>query len=135
MAGKAEEGLTLIEGWPKYEVGLTKGALMIRFSSTNLDSIEREAQRLEKMGLKRGVHFSVNMPEEGRDGYVSVLKEGLAYAAWLSVRGRRERQRMAAKFVERILKRAEEKGKKVYEKVFRDCRRGQGVGLPEAGAL
>jgi hypothetical protein len=76
---KLKKGLTLIEGWPKYEVGLTKGALMIRFSSTNLDSIEREAQRLEKMGLKRGVHFSVNMPDKGRDGYVSVRRRARRY--------------------------------------------------------
>jgi hypothetical protein len=33
------------------------------------------------MGLKRGVHFTVNMPEDGGKGYVSILKDGLAYAA------------------------------------------------------
>jgi hypothetical protein len=120
---KLEKGLTLMEGWPKYLVRLAKGALDVRFTSTNPASIEREAQRLEKMGLERGVHFSVKMPKGGKAGYVSVLKEGLAYAAWLSVRGEDEQQRRsAADFVKHVLRRAEKAcgGRKeecaVYEK-------------------
>jgi hypothetical protein len=35
---KLEEGLVLMEGWPKYLVRLKDGALMIRFSSTDPDS-------------------------------------------------------------------------------------------------
>jgi hypothetical protein len=81
------------------------------------DSIEREAQRLRDMGLMEGKHFTVKMPEEGRDGYVSVLKEGLAYAAWLSVHGSGRQRELAATFVEYILRRAKEEGEKVYEKV------------------
>jgi hypothetical protein len=106
---KLEEGLTLREGWPKYEVRLVEGALVIRYKTTNSGNIEQVAQWLEKRGLKRGVHFSVEMPEEGRDGYVSILSEGLAYAAYLSVHGKDEDQRkLAADFVKYILKRAEE---------------------------
>jgi hypothetical protein len=78
---KLEKGLTLIEGWPKYEVGLAKGALTVRFGSTRRDRIERERQRLKDMGLVEGEHFTVKMPESGGRDYVSVLKEGLAYAA------------------------------------------------------
>jgi hypothetical protein len=84
---KLEEGRVLKEGWPEYYVGLNKGALVIRFSSTNPDSIAREVQRLRDMGLEEGKHFTVKMPEGGKKGYVSILKEGLAYAAWLSVYG------------------------------------------------
>jgi hypothetical protein len=115
---KLEEGLTLREGWPKYYVGLSSsGGLEVRFSSTNPDSIEQETQRLKKMGLVEGVHFVVKMPEEGRYGYVSILREGLAYAAWLSVYGKDEQQRrLAADFVEYILQRAEKAGDDVYEK-------------------
>jgi hypothetical protein len=107
---KLKEGFTLREGWPKYHVGLSSGgALVISFSSTNLDSIKQEVQRLKEMGLEEGKHFSVKMPVGGEAGYVSILKEGLAYAAWLSVRGKDEEQReLAAEFVELILKRAEE---------------------------
>jgi hypothetical protein len=39
------------------------------------------------MGLEEGKHFTVKMPEEGRDGYVYIRREGLAHAAWLFVRG------------------------------------------------
>jgi len=99
-------------------VGLSSsGGLEVRFSSTNPDSIEQGTQRLKKMGLVEGVHFVVKMPEEGRYGYVSILREGLAYAAWLSVYGKDEQQRrLAVDFVEYILQRAEKAGDDVYEK-------------------
>jgi hypothetical protein len=107
---KLEKGLTLREDWPKYHVGLDHhGSLVVRFASTDLDSIRRETQRLENMGLVEEVHFTVKMPEEGRNGYVRILKMGLAYAAWLSVRGEDKQQReLAAAFVELILQRARE---------------------------
>ena len=114
---KLERGLTLKEGWPRYHVGLGyHNSLEVRYGSTNPDSIEREAQRFREMGLEEGVHFTVKMPEgEGR-GYVSVLKEGLAYVSWLSENGKGERRKLAARFVKYILQRAEEAGKEVYEK-------------------
>ncbi len=68
------------------------------------------------MGLEEGVHFTVKMPEEGRYGYVRILREGLAYAAWLSVYGSGRQRELAAEFVEYILRRAEEAGKEVSEK-------------------
>jgi len=107
---KLESGRVLMEGWPKYKVGLARsGALEVRFASTNRNSIEREKQRLEKMGLVEGVHFSVKMPDGRKAGYVSVLKEGLAHAAWLSVHGKDKDQReLAADFVKIILQRARE---------------------------
>jgi hypothetical protein len=114
---KLEEGLTLKEGWPKYNVGLNKGAPMVRFGSTSPDSIQREAQRLREVGLEEGKHFTVKMPEEGRDGYVYIRREGLERAAWLSVYGSGRQRELAAEFVEYILQRAGEAGEEVYEKV------------------
>jgi len=114
---KLEKGRVLMEGWPKYEVRLSgSGGLMVRFASPNSNSIKQVAQRLENMGLVKGVHFTVKT-EEGRDGYVYIRKEGLAHAAFLSVYGKDEEQRrLAAKFVKHILRRAEEAGKEVYKK-------------------
>jgi hypothetical protein len=81
------------------------------------------------MGLMEGVHFSVKMPEEGRYGYVSILKEGLSYAAFLSVYGKDEQQRrLAAEFVEYILQRAEEAGKEFYEKAREVVEEGRARG-------
>jgi Fe2+ transport system protein FeoA len=57
------------------------GTLDVRYRSTNPDNIKQEAQRLRAMGLEEGVYFTVKMPEGGEKGYVSILKEGLAYAA------------------------------------------------------
>jgi hypothetical protein len=114
---KLESGRVSMEGWPKYLVRLSSsGALEVRFASTSPDSIEREAQRLREMGLEEGEHYTVKMPEGGGRGYVSILREGLAYAAWLSVNGSGEQQKLAAEFVKYILQRAKEKGEKVYEK-------------------
>jgi len=112
---KLERGRALMEGWPKYSVGLAKGALAVIYRSTNPDNIEQAVQRLKDMGLVKGVHFSVKMPEGNRVGYVAILKEGLAYAAWLSVHGSGRRRELAAEFVEYILQRAKEGGEEVYE--------------------
>jgi hypothetical protein len=80
------------------------------------------------MGLVEGVHFSVKMPEGGKNGYVSILKEGLAYAAWLSVYGSGEQQKLAAEFVKYILRRAEEAGKEVYKKAQKVVEEGRARG-------
>ena len=122
---KLEKGRVLMEGWPKYLVRLKEGALVVRFASPNPDSIEREAQRLEKMGLKRGVHFTVEMPEEGRDGYIYILRGGLERIAWLSVYGEGEQQKLAADFVELILRRAEEAGEEVRKKAEEIVKEGK----------
>jgi len=125
---KLEKGRVLMEGWPKYYVRLSSsGALEVRFASTDRNSIEQEAQRFRKMGLEENVHFTVKMPEEGRHGYVYIRREGLAHAAWLSVHGEGEQQRLAARFVELILQRAEEAGydmrKKAEEIVMKGLER------------
>jgi hypothetical protein len=117
---------------PPRGYGLTlsrSGALMVRYISTNPDSIEREARRLREMELVEGLHFTVKMPEGGKAGYVSVLKEGLVYAAWLADGGAAgERQKLAADFVGRILEKAEARGGAVYEKVRRAVEAGRAVG-------
>jgi hypothetical protein len=115
---KLEKGRVLMEGWPRYHVGLARsGALVVKFGSPKPDSIAREGQRLRAMRLEEGRHFTVKMPEGGGRGYMSILKEGLAYAAWLKVYGSGRQRELAAKFVEYILERAEKAGKEVYEKV------------------
>jgi hypothetical protein len=126
---KLERGRMLMEGWPKYYVGLSGGgALDVRCRSANPDGIGRETQRLREMGLEEGRHFAVKIPEGGRDGYVSILKEGLSYAAWLSVYGSGKRQRLAAEFVEYILQRAWEEGNDVYRKALEVVEEGRARG-------
>jgi hypothetical protein len=126
---KLERGITLKEGWPKYNVQLThSGALVVRYRSTNPESIERIAEELRKMGLEEERHFTVKMPKGGKAGYVRVLREGLERAAWLSVHGSKGQRELAADFVDLILDRAEEKGGAVHEKALEVVDRGREVG-------
>jgi hypothetical protein len=130
---KLEEGLTLMEGWPKYNVMLKDGALEVRFASTDPDSIQQVARQLNEIGLVEGEHFTVKMPEGERAGYVSILKEGLAYAAWLSVHSKDDKQRrLAARFVEHILQRAGWAGNDVHEKAAKIVEEGRSRGSQEA---
>jgi len=75
-----------------------------------------------------GRHFSVKMPEGDSHGYVYIRREGLERAAWLSLHGEGERQRLAAKFVEYILRRAEEEGEEVYRKALEAVEEGRARG-------
>jgi hypothetical protein len=130
---KLEKGRTVWEGWPKYHVGLARsGALDVKYQSTNSGNIEREAHRLRAMGLKEEVHFTVKMPEDGGKGYVYIRREGLAYAAWLSVYGSGRQRKLAAEFVKYILQRAREKGENVYRKALEVVEEGK-KGLREEG--
>jgi Fe2+ transport system protein FeoA len=131
---KLEGGVTLIEGWPRYEVGLVEGALVVRFSSTDRNSIQREAQRLKAMGLEEGIHFSVKMPEEGREGYVSILREGLKRAAWLSKYGSGRQRELAARCGVHTPE-GEGGGRRRVRKSQKDHRGGKGEGLFEAEGL
>jgi len=74
---KLERGRALKEGWPKYGLGLARGALEVRYQTTNASNVEREVERLRAMGLTEGKHFSAKTPEGGKRGYVSILKGGL----------------------------------------------------------
>jgi hypothetical protein len=104
------------------------GALIVRFITTNAANLEREVRRLREMGLVEGLHFSVKAPEGGKAGRVSILKEGLAYAAWLAARGSGEQQKLAAELVGRILEKAERRGGAVYEKVKKVVEEGMARG-------
>jgi hypothetical protein len=125
---KLEKGRMLKEGWPKYHVGLVEGALVVRYHSINPGAIKREAQRLRDMGLVEGRHFSVKMPEGGRNGYVRILREGLAYAAWLSVHGSGRQRELAAELISYILERAREGGENVYRKAVEVVEEGRARG-------
>jgi len=59
---------------------------------------------------------------------VSILREGLERAAWLSVHGSGDRQRHAAEFVSYMLKRAGEEGGAVYRKALEVVEEGRARG-------
>jgi len=102
---------------------------LLRRVAINPASIEREAQRLREVGLEEGRHFSVKMPGGGEAGFVRILREGLVYAAWLSMYGSVEQRRLAAEFVEYILGRAWDAGEDVYRKALAAVEEGKARGL------
>ena len=127
-----KKGRVSAEGRPGYLIRLDHhGTLVVKYQSTKPDRIEREAQRLENMGLTRGVHFTVKIPEGGGRGYVWIRREGLAYAAWLSEYGSEEQRRLAAEFISYILQRAWEAGKEVYKKAEKIVEEGKARGILE----
>ncbi len=103
--------------YPRYSVQVKpNGALEVRYSSLVPSRIMLEAKRLREMGLMDGMHFTVNSSRNGTM-YIYIRMGGLIRAAWLSVHGSGERQKLAAEFVEYILQRAWEAGEEVYEKI------------------
>jgi len=119
---KLEKGRVLMKGWPKYYVQLMKDGVVYR--SPNPKSIEREKQRLENLGLIEDKHFTVKMPEEGRDGYVRILREGIEYIAWLAVYGSETQRKLAEAFIELILLRAEEADEEMRKKLEKIVEKG-----------
>jgi hypothetical protein len=77
------------------------------------------------VGLEEGRHFAVKMPGGGEAGFVRILREGLAYAAWLSMYGSVEQRRTAAEFVEYILQRAWDAGETCIGRPWRRWRRAR----------
>ena len=94
------------------------------YRSPNPKSIEREKQRLENLGLIEDKHFTVKMPEEGRDGYVRILREGIEYIAWLAVYGSETQRKLAEAFIELILLRAEEADEEMRKKLEKIVEKG-----------
>jgi hypothetical protein len=126
---KLEGGLTLREDWPKYHVGLDHhNSLEVRYGSTNPESIKQVAEQLRATGLVEKTHFTAKMPYGGKRGYVRILREGLAYAAWLSVHGSGDQQRLAAELVEYILRRAREESEDAYRKALEIVEEGKARG-------
>jgi hypothetical protein len=125
---KLEEGFTLREGWPKYKGLARSGSLVVKYETTDPDNIVREVQRLKKMGLVEGVHFTVKVPKGGEKGYVSILRKGLERVAWLSVHGSGRQHELEAAFVEHILQRAKEAGEEVRKKAEEVVKEGRSRG-------
>jgi uncharacterized iron-regulated membrane protein len=69
------------------------GAPVVKSASTNPGAVQRQIQRLRETRPKESRHYAVKTPEDNHDDYVNILREGSAYAAWLSVYGSEEQRR------------------------------------------
>jgi hypothetical protein len=110
---KAQRWIAKIAGLPTYNID------KMAVYSKRPEVLEREVQRLREVGLAEKKHFTVRRPEGGRNGYVKILREGLAHIAWLSAHGSGRQRELAGVLLEHILRSAQEKGEDVYRRVKR----------------
>ncbi len=111
---KLEMGMAVWEG-KKFMVALARGALVVRFRSTNRESLEEVADAFKAMGLVEGVHFTVRWG--GERGFVSLLAEGVRRLAWVSIHGEEWQRQRAAEFLKFLEERAKAKGAEVLRKL------------------
>ncbi len=70
---KFEKGVSTWRGY-KFNIGLSGGALQVKFQSTNPDNIRKLKQELESLGLREGEHFTVKWSEDKRTGYIYIAR-------------------------------------------------------------
>ncbi len=123
---KLEASVAISEEFPKYSVRPSG----IFFESTNPDSIRREAERLMRLGLREGVHFTVKMPSGGEEGYIYVTAsmrepiDGVKELARLSVHAEDPQIRdEARRFLEHLLARAIGEMREKLERLIEEGRR------------
>jgi hypothetical protein len=138
-AGKAERWLEKLEGgvvaWKgkKFEMRLTRGALVVRFRSTSRESLEEVAREFKAMGLEEGVHFTVRWG--GERGFVSLLAEGVRRLKWVSTHGEGEQRLKAAEFLKFLEEKAKAKGAEVLRKLEELVEEGRSRGALRLAGL
>ncbi len=122
---KLEGGVVTWEG-KKFMVRLVKGALVVRFSSADRESLEDMVREFKAMGLVEGVHFAVKW--SGGRGSVYLLAEGVRRLAWVSIHGEEGQRQRAAEFLKFLEARAGAKGAEVLRKLETLVEEGRGRG-------
>jgi len=74
----------------------SRGALRVMHKSTSPLSVEYAAERLERLGLRPGVHYRAKKPQGGGRGWVAITPEGLRRLAHLAARAQDEQIRAEA---------------------------------------
>jgi hypothetical protein len=119
---------TGVSTWRGYKFGirLSKGALQVKFRSTNPENVRKLKQELESLGLREGEHFTVKWPEDEKIGYISIATEGITRLAYIAKHGTDETQRLgAASLIEHLSRKAELASKEVLAKLEELIREGE----------
>jgi hypothetical protein len=74
----------------------SRGALRVMYKSTIPIAVEYAAERLERLGLRPGVHYRAKKPQGGGRGWVAITPEGLRRLAHLAARAQDEQIRAEA---------------------------------------
>jgi hypothetical protein len=122
---KFEKGASTWRGY-KFNIGLSGGALQVKFQSTNPENIRKLKQELESLGLREGKHFTVKWSEDKKIGYIYIAREGIIELAYIAKHGTDETQRLgAASLIEHLSRKAELAGKEVLVKLEELVREGE----------
>ena len=122
---KFEKGVSTWRGY-KFKIGLSGGALQVKFQSTNPENIRKLKQELESLGLREGEHFTVKWSEDEKIGYIYIAREGIIELAYIAKYGTDEAQRLgAASLIEHLRIKAELASKEVLVKLGELVREGE----------
>jgi PAS domain-containing protein len=122
---KFEKGVSTWRGY-KFKIGLSGGALQVKFQSTNPENIRKLKQELESLGLRECEHFTVKWSEDEKIGYIYIAREGIIELAYIAKYGADEAQRLgAASLIEHLRIKAELAGKEVLVKLEELIREGE----------
>jgi hypothetical protein len=122
---KFNTGVSTWRGY-KFGIGLSKGALQVKFRSTNPENIWKLKQELESLGLREGEHFTFKWSEDEKIGYISIATEGIIELAYIAKHGTDEAQRLgAASLIEHLSRKAELASKEVLAKLEELIREGE----------
>ena len=122
---KFEKGVSTWRGY-KFKIGLSGGALQVKFQSTNPENIRKLKQELESLGLREGEHFTFKWSEDEKIGYIYIAREGIIELAYIAKHGTDEAQRLgAASQIEHLRIKAELAGKEVLVKLEELVREGE----------
>jgi hypothetical protein len=71
----------------------SRGALRVMYKSTSPLAVEYAAERLQRLGLRPGVHYRAKKPQGGGRGWVTITPEGLRHLAYLAAQAQDEQIR------------------------------------------
>jgi hypothetical protein len=122
---KFEKGVSTWRGY-KFKIGLSGGALQVKFRSTNPENVRKLKQELESLGLREDEHFTVKWSEDEKIGYIYIAREGIIELAYIAKHGTDETQRLgAASLIEHLSREAELASKEVLVKLGELVREGE----------
>jgi hypothetical protein len=94
----------------------SRGALRVMYKSTSPLAVEYAAERLQRLGLRPGVHYRAKKPQGGGRGWVAITPEGLRHLAYLAAQAQDEQIRAeAAQLLQQVKEAAEGEARRRLE--------------------
>jgi len=105
----------------------SRGALRVMYKSTSPLAVEYAAKRLQRLGLRPGVHYRAKRPQGGGRGWVAITPEGLRHLAYLAAQAQDEQIRAeATQLLQQVKEAAEGEARRRLEEEI-EAGRGRGA--------